>query len=278
MLGTVRSAKMTLSKSEDKVASFVLQEPDVVVQTSIQSLAKKCGVSEPTVVRFCKAIGCTGYHDFKIKLARSMASQEKFFFRDVASTDNSQLLSEKLIDSTIASMQDLRNQLDFTAVDTAIELYSTAERVEFYGSGGSALVAEDAQLKFFRLGKPAISYADPHIQLAAAALLDKNSLAIAISYSGRNKDMLDAAAIAQQSGAKVLSVTSTGTPLASLADVNLNVDVAEDSDVFSPLKSRLAQMLVLDILAVGVALKGGQEMMSKLSQATLAIEDRFLTE
>ncbi len=276
MLGTVRSAKATLSKSEEKVADFVLDEPDKVVQTSIQSLAKKCGVSEPTVVRFCKAIGCSGYHDFKLKLARAMASQEKFFFRDVASDDSSQILSEKLIDSTIASMQDMRNQLDFAAVEAAIALYCKAERVEFYGSGGSAVVAEDAQLKLFRLGKPAISYADPHIQLASAALLDKNSLAIAISYSGRNRDMLGAAALAQQAGAKVVSVTRTGSALASIADVNLNVDVAEDSDVFSPLKSRLAQMVVLDILAVGVALQGGQKMMERLSHATIAIEDRFL--
>ena len=276
MLGTVRSARLTLSKSEEKVADYVLSEPDAVVQASIQSLAKNCGVSEPTVVRFCKAIGCSGYHDFKMKLARSRASQEKYFFRDVASEDSSKVLSEKLIDSAIASIQDIRNQLDYKAVDQAIELYSNAARVEFYGSGGSAVVAEDAQLKFFRLGKPAISYADPHIQLASAALLDRKSLAIAISYTGKNKDMLDAVALAKEAGASVLSVTRTGSELASMCDVNLNVDVAEDSDVFSPLKSRLAQMLVPDILAVGVALKGGDHMLEQLSSATLAIADKFV--
>ena len=276
MLGTVRSARLTLSKSEEKVADYVLSEPDAVVQASIQYLAKNCGVSEPTVVRFCKAIGCSGYHDFKMKLARSRASQEKYFFRDVASEDSSKVLSEKLIDSAIASIQDIRNQLDYKAVDHAIELYSNAARVEFYGSGGSAVVAEDAQLKFFRLGKPAISYADPHIQLASAALLDKKSLAIAISYTGKNKDMLDAVALAKEAGASVLSVTRTGSELASMCDVNLNVDVAEDSDVFSPLKSRLAQMLMLDILAVGVALKGGDHMLEQLSSATLAIADKFV--
>ena len=276
MLATVRSVRMTLSKSEDKVADFVLSDPDTVVQASIQSLAKSCGVSEPTVVRFCKAIGCSGYHDFKMKLARSRASQEKYFFRDVAADDSSKVLSEKLIDSAIASIQNVRNQLDHSAVDQAIELYCNAERAEFYGSGGSAVVAEDAQLKFFRLGKPAISYADPHIQLASAALLDKNSLAIAISYTGRNKDMLDAVALVKEAGAPVVTVTRTGSPLALMSEVNLNVDVAEDSDVFSPLKSRLAQMMVLDILAVGVALRGDQQMMEQLSDATLAIADKFV--
>ena len=125
MLGTVRSARLTLSKSEDKVADFVLSEPDAVVQASIQSLAKTCGVSEPTVVRFCKAIGCSGYHDFKMKLTRSRASQEKYFFRDVATEDSSKIISEKLIDSAIASMQDIRNQLDYEAVDKACLLYTS---------------------------------------------------------------------------------------------------------------------------------------------------------
>lgn len=276
MLDMVRSARKALSKSEDKVASMVLKDPESVVQASIQWLARKCDVSEPTVVRFCRAIGCSGYLDFKIKLAKSMASQEKFFFRDVSAQDSAKVLSEKLIDSTIASMQLIRNQLDYAALDEAIDLYCAAQRVEFYGSGGSALVAEDAQLKFFRLGKPAISYADPHIQLASAALLDCSSLAIAISYTGRNKDVLEAVAIAQGAGANVVSVTRTGSALASLVDVNLNVDVAEDSDVFSPLKSRLAQMVVLDILAVGVALRGGQAMIDQLGRAALAIDGKFV--
>lgn len=276
MLATVRSAQKSLSKSEDKVARFVLADPELVVQASIQRLAKKCSVSEPTVVRFCRAIGCSGYLDFKIKLAKSIASQEKFFFRDVSAQDSAKELSEKLIDSAIASMQHIRNQLDYTALDAAIELYCAAERVEFYGSGGSALVAEDAQLKFFRLGKPAISYADPHIQLASAALLDSGALAIAISFTGRNKDVLEAVAVAQKAGANVITVTRTASPLASLVDVNLNVDVAEDSDEFSPLKSRLEQMVVLDILAVGVALRGGRTMTEQLGRSALAIDGKFV--
>ena len=88
--------------------------------------------------------------------------------------------------------------------------------------------------------------------------------------------MLDAVALAKQTGAPVVTVTRTGSPLALLGEVNLNVDLAEDSDVFSPLKSRLAQMMVLDILAVGVALRGGKLMMDQLSDATLAIADKFV--
>ncbi len=276
MLDKIKSSEGTLSRSERKVANQVLENPDQIVEASIQHLARMAQVSEPTVVRFCRAIGCDGYHDFKLRLARSIASQDKFFFRDVAASDSSRELSDKLIDSAIASMQHIRNQLDHQAVDAAIELFCQCERVEFYGSGGSGLVAEDAQLKFFRLGKPAIAYVDPHVQKAAASLLDSASLAVVISYTGKNKDVLEAVGLARQTGAPVVSVTRTGSPLALLSNINLNVDVAEDSDMFSPLKSRLAQMMVLDILAVGIALRGGDEMIDQLVRATAAIADKFV--
>lgn len=278
MLDKIVSARSTLSRAEKKVADQVLENPELCVEASIQRLAQLAGVSDPTVLRFCRAIGCKGYHDFKIRMAQSIASQDKFFFRDVSAGDTTRELSAKLVDSAIASMQNIQNQLNHEALEKAIDLYCQADRVEFYGSGGSALVAEDAQLKFFRLGKPAISYADPHIQKASAVLLDDNALAIAISYSGRNRDVIDAMTLAKRAGSPVVTVTRTGSPLQQLADINLNVEVSEDSDVFSPLKSRLAQMVVLDILAVGVALRGGEKMIDRLAQATLAIADNFVDE
>ncbi len=276
MLDKIKSADATLSRSERKVANQVLENPDAIVEASIQQLARLSSVSEPTVVRFCRAIGCNGYHDFKLRLARSIASQDKFFFRDVAATDSSRELSAKLIDSAIASMQHIRNQLDHQSIDAAIDMYCDCERVEFYGSGGSGLVAEDAQLKFFRLGKPAIAYVDPHVQKAAASLLDNRALAVVISYTGKNRDVIEAVDLARQAEAPVISVTRTGSPLARMSNINLNVDVAEDSDMFSPLKSRLAQMMVLDILAVGIALRGGDKMIEQLVRATTAIADKFV--
>ena len=90
------------------------------------------------------------------------------------------------------------------------------------------------------------------------------------------RDVIEAMQLAKSSGSPVVTVTRSGSPLERLADLNLNVEVPEDSDVFSPLKSRLAQMVVLDILAVGVALRGGDKMIERLARATLAIADNFV--
>lgn len=276
MLAIIKSARDGLRKSEQKVADVIIGDPDASVQSSIQALAARAQVSEPTVIRFCRALDCVGFQQFKLRLAQDLASRGTFFYQDVTAADSCKELATKLMDGAIASLVQLKNQLNPAALEQAIALYEAADRVELYGSGGSAIVAEDAQLKYFRLGKPAIAYSDPHIQHAAAALLDENALVIAISHSGRSRDILRTVEIAREARARVVAVTRTKSPLAEAADVALTVDVMEDSDIFSPVKSRLGQMVVLDILAVGVAVRGGEEMLGRLARARRAIDFRFV--
>jgi len=276
MLAKIRSARDGLRKSEQKVADVVLEDPDGSVQSSIQTIAAKAAVSEPTVIRFCRALDCVGFQQFKLRLAQDLASRGTFFYEDVTASDSSKELSSKIIDGTIASIMQMKNQFNDAALDNAIRLYDECERIEFHGSGGSAIVAEDAQLKYFRLGKPAIAYNDPHIQQAAAALYNDKTLMVAISHSGRSSDILTAVEIAKKARAKVLSVTATKSPLAEASDVHLSVDLIEDSDIFSPVKSRMGQMLILDILSVGIAVRGGDEILQQLARARRAIDSRFV--
>jgi RpiR family carbohydrate utilization transcriptional regulator len=276
MLAKIKAARDGLRKSEQKVADAIIADPDSSVQSSIQTIASRAAVSEPTVIRFCRALDCVGFQQFKLKLAQDLARRGTFFYQDVTVEDTSKELANKLLDGAIASLVQIRNQINEQALDEAIALYENSQRVELYGSGGSAVVAEDAQLKFFRLGKPAIAYSDPHIQHAAAALLDKDALVIAISHSGRSSDILKTVEIARQAQAKVISVTATRSPLAQASDIALTVDVNEDSDIFSPVKSRLGQMVVLDVLAVGVAVRGGDHMLEQLARARRAIDFKFV--
>lgn len=276
MLSQIKSARDSLRKSERKVADTVLEDPDRCVQTSIQALSSLAQVSEPTVIRFCRALDCAGFQEFKLKLARDLASRGTFIYQDVSLDDNTRSLTNKIIDSAMASLGQIRNQISPEALEKAVDYYLAAKRVEFYGLGGSAVVAEDAQLKFFRLGIPAVAYSDPHIQDASAALLDDSALVIAISSSGRSRDLLNTAKIAKKAGARVIAVTATGSPLADIADLTLYVDVIEDSDIFAPIKSRLAQIVLLDILSVGVAVRGGETMIRRVSDARRAIDGKFV--
>jgi RpiR family carbohydrate utilization transcriptional regulator len=112
MLGKIRATKSSLRKSEQRVADIVLADPETAVKTSIAALARIADVSEPTVMRFCQALGCDGFQEFKLQLAQDLGSRMRYAYQDISSDDSSGPLAEKVIDGTIASLVQLRRQLD----------------------------------------------------------------------------------------------------------------------------------------------------------------------
>jgi RpiR family carbohydrate utilization transcriptional regulator len=255
VLTRIKAIQPTLTKSEQKVAEFVLQQPRMAVEMPIASLAEAVGVSTPTVIRFCRSFGCKGFQDFKVLLAQDLGGNARYAHREVESNESAAELTAKVIDGAIASLLKVRNGLNPTSLQRAIEWLGEAERIEFYGIGGSGIVAQDAQHKFFRLGTPVVAYADPTIYQTAAGLLDHRAVVVAISQSGHNASLIAAAKSALETGAKVIAITSSGSPLARLASVALHVDLLRDEDSYAPIKSRMGHLAVVDVLAVGVALR-----------------------
>ena len=120
MLLKIKSAREGLRKSEQKVADVIIADPDGSVQSSIQAIAARAGVSEPTVIRFCRALDCVGFQQFKLKMAQDLASRGTFFYQNVTPEDSSKELAGKLLDGAIASLVQIRNQLDDKALEKAI--------------------------------------------------------------------------------------------------------------------------------------------------------------
>lgn len=168
----------------------------------------------------------------------------------------------------------MRNSLSAGSVADAIALLSNASRIEFYGAGGSGIAAQDIQHKFFRLGVPSVAYSDPHTFSMSSALLGPHDVVVAISNTGRTRDIVDAARSALACGAKVVAITQSHSPLAKLATVSLASNVAEETDVFSPMTSRMSHLAIGDILAVGVALSRGPALMERVGRAKEAITRR----
>jgi RpiR family transcriptional regulator, carbohydrate utilization regulator len=146
-------------------------------------------------------------------------------------------------------------------------MLARARRIEFYGVGNSGIVALDAQHKFFLMGMHTVAYNDPHWQVQSAALLTSEDVVVAISRTGRTRDMIQTCELAQRAGATVIAVTARASLLAKLADIALAVDVEEDPDVYSPMVGRLAQLALVDALSVSVALKLGPELQETLRKA-----------
>ncbi len=147
-----------------------------------------------------------------------------------------------------------------------METYRKGRRLEFFGVGNSGIVAQDAQHKFFRLGVNAIAYSDGHMQVMSASILGPGDCVVVISNSGRTRDLMDACDIARKNGATTMTITASGSPLASSGHIHLAADHPEGFDRYSPMVSRLLHLMIIDILATNVALRIGGDTLQPLLQ------------
>jgi glucokinase len=257
LMERVQHLQHELSPAEQRVATLVLEHPRKVLSEPIAEIAKLADVSQPTVIRFCRSLGFSGLADFKLKFAGSLTGTIPVRHSQVRMTDSTHDLSAKVIDNTVSAILKFRDQLDVNSIDRAIEILRRAKRVEFYAMGNSRVVALDGQHKFFRFRIPTSSYGDSHLFSLAAELLGPGDVVIAISTTGQLPELLSAVDTARAAGADVIAITSSKSALARKASICLAVDHSEDSTTFLSMISRILQLLLIDIMAVGISL--GQE-------------------
>jgi glucokinase len=243
-----------LSPAEQRVARLVLEQPRLVLGEPIAGIARAAEVSQPTVIRFCRSLGFLGLADFKLKFAGSLTGAVPVRHSQVRTSDSTHDLSAKVIDNTVSAILAFRDRLDVHALDAAIDLLSRARRVEFYALGNARVVALDGQHKFFRFRIPTAVYGDAHLLTLAAGLLAPGDVVIAVSNSGKLPELLEAVDAARAAGAAVIAITGSRSPLAGKASVVLAVDHAEGSTTFLSMISRILQLLLIDILSVGISL------------------------
>jgi len=255
ILEQIRRARSELSPAELRVAEHVLAHPRKALNDPIAEIAKAAAVSQPTVIRFCRSLGCEGLSDFKLRLASGLTGTVPVTHTQVTNDDSMIELGAKVLGNTASAILQVRSQLNRDMIDRAIELLVHAPRVEFFAVGHYGVVAQDAQFKFLRFGISSGAYTDPRLQLLAAQTLKPNDVAVIISSSGKLPELMAVAEAARERGAAILAITASQSPLARKADAALIVDHVEDVSTHLPMVSRILHLLVIDILTVGVAMR-----------------------
>jgi glucokinase len=212
-------------------------------------------VSQPTVIRFCRSLGFEGLADFKLKLASGLTGSIRLQRTNVKRQDAMSDMCAKVLDNTMSSIANFRELVNVEAVERAIALLRDASRVELFAVGDSAIVALDAQEKLLRFRMPVAARTDPYTFGIAAEFLNPNDVALIISSTGQSPEVVRAATSAKGRGASVITITSSRSPLAKKADVCIGVDHDEDSPTFVAMISRILHLLVVDLLAVGLAVR-----------------------
>jgi RpiR family carbohydrate utilization transcriptional regulator len=255
ILELVRQAMPDLRKSERKVADRVLEDPQRVLNATLAEAAGFSDVSEPTVIRFCVAIGCTGYQEFKLRLAHSLALGTTATHSVLSRQDTTDTLVEKIFGYTMTSLDWARSHLDTEALGQAIAALSEANSIEFFGLGASGIVAFDAQQKFPLFGVPCGAQADTHQQLMTASMMRKGDVAVIFSNTGQTFAMIEVAQVARETGATVIGVSGSRSPLLDHCDISVLVETLDNTDIYTPTISRIAALVVVDILSSAVGLR-----------------------
>jgi glucokinase len=274
ILSQVRRARSNLSPAEQRVADHVLAHPRSTLNDPIAQIARAAEVSQPTVIRFCRSLGCEGLSDFKLRLASGLTGTMPITHTHVTGEDTMLELGVKVLGNTASAILQVRDHLNRETIDRAVQLISAAQRVEFYAVGHYSVVADDAQFKFLRMGVSSVAYTSPRLQILAANLLRPEVVVVVISSGGRISELLDVVERAHEHGATVIAITASQSPLARKADLALIVDHVEDVATQVPMISRILHLLMIDILVVGVTMRRGAHRLPLLdSDATASLDE-----
>ena len=262
----------SLNKSEKKVAGAILDDPEAATRSSIAMLAKKAGVSEPSVNRFCKRFDTAGFPDFKLKLAQCLVSGVKFVNSNVQLNDNVSKYTPKIFDNAIHDLAAIKNQIDSSIIEKVVDQLLKARRIFFFGLGTSGAVARDAENKFFRFDLPVSFHVDVLTMRMLSAAAKPGDLFFMISHTGRTKAIIDATDDARGNGAIVVGLTTPGSMLAKKSDLAIEVLVSENTEEYMAMTSRIVHLVILDVLATGFILSKGPEFLNHMEKINLSLK------
>ncbi len=272
ILGDIRRLRAGLKRSEARVADLVLADPRKVLEQNVTSLAHSAEVSEATVVRFCRSVGCAGFPDFKLRLAECQArSGTPYVSQDVAPDDNVGTLARKIFSSSAAALNAAAATLDEEALQAAITLLAAAPRILCIGTGASSALAQDAAHKLLRFGADAQPCADPMLARMLLANLGERGVLLVLSNTGRSGTVNALATAARAQGTAVVAITAPGSPLARIAGVTVASQPIEDTEMYTPMASRLVHLTLIDVISTGVALRLGDPALQHLAKVKAAI-------
>lgn len=271
LLTSMDEDSIRFSKSDKKLIETIKNDPNTVIHLSIAKLAKLAEVSEPTVNRFCHKLDCDGYPDFKLRLAQEITSTGRLFVDNMDKNDDSVVVIKKILSSIETSIKSLANSINPSILNDAAQAITVCKSVNFFGMGASSSVALDAQHKFFRFGIPVITHTDYINQRMISSMLNSHDIAVFISYTGRTDAMIENARLAKDCGAKIIGVTMANSPLSQYCDYVLDAITPEDTDLFTPMTSRIIHLAVIDMLATMVALKLGSKVEENIKSIKMSL-------
>ncbi|MDK2800846.1 MAG: hypothetical protein PWQ70_2465 [Clostridiales bacterium] len=250
----IQNIYSSLRESEKKAADYIKNNYKDIIHLTITELAEKSGTSESTIVRLCKSLDYKGFQELKINLAQDTIQPSHQIHEALEKDDDVYTIKQKVFHADIQALYDTLQVLNDQEFKKAVDLIASANKLEFYGIGGSGSVALDAQHKFLKIGFKSFAYVDSNLQAMSASLLQEGDVVVGISHSGASQSLIESLEIAKKAGASIIAITNySKSPILKVSDVVLFTASKETAFKSDAMSSRIAELAIIDALFVAVA-------------------------
>lgn len=268
ILSRITADFASLREAEKKVASLIFDDIDFVTESSIGDIARRAGVSDASVTRFARSVGCENVRALKSCLVRALGAGRRFI-QEAGEQEGASAVYD-IAAQTLAINREL---IDSADIDGVVSLLDGARQILTFGAGGgSSLLCQELQFRLVRLGYAVAAYPQALLPRMVASTLDKNDVVVVLSATGYTPEMVDSARIARQYGAHAIAITAIGSPLAESVDLVLPIASRETDFIYHPSASRYAMMAVIDVLALELATRHKDRSRDKLRRLKLTLD------
>lgn len=247
-LSRIKQHYKHLSNTEKRIADFILSDWKRIIDMPVAQIANEAGVSQATVVRFCRSIGFEGVPELKLYLKQERLSPLGEL-SEVEDDDTPAVVAQKIIRYNKNAMDDMLKVLNGENLQMAANELSRAKRVIIMSEGGSASTARSAFDVFLKIGLPCYMVEDPFFQIQTAALMGTGDVAFTVCHSGRARNAVESMQKAHEMGATTISIIGlTGSPLCKYTDIPLYTGLSEHAFFSDSIAARICELNVVSAL------------------------------
>lgn len=253
-IGRIRNDYHSLTKTQKKIANFIVNNEKFVLANTITSIANKIGTNPASITRFCQALRYKGFNELKFYIENNMLMLPEN--SDIVSKNDSLSVSiKKLTRFELDALNDTVGLIDEHEVSRAVNAICHAHKVYFYGEGGTGSSAQLGYYLFMQIGVTSNCFQSEALMLMANTHLEKGDVIIGMSFSGRAQGVLEALTRIKEDnpGVTVIAVTAfPNSPITRFADIKLFYSCNIHDDLQYLHVARICEVSIIGILQTGV--------------------------
>ncbi|KJQ62576.1 MurR/RpiR family transcriptional regulator [Streptococcus oralis] len=230
-----------LTELEQEIARYFLQTETIQDDLSSQQVTQKLHISQAALTRFAKKCGFTGYREFVFQYQHQASKT------DTHSHKHSPL-TKRVLRSYSIMREQTQDLIDEEQLERVAQLIDDAERVYFFGTGSSGLIAREMKLRFMRLGVVCEALTDQDGFAWTTSIMDENCLVLGFSLSGTTQSVLDSLLDAKEMGAKTILFTSAPNKNSQAYTETVLVASHSQSSYIQRISAQLPMLILIDLI------------------------------